>query len=162
MCILHWLDLIFISASFLHSNVCNFFFYIYIHVSNLKCKITYSKCFDLWLLRSWTITLLESNNYFLRRLCHPVWSQASLHNRSVCPGSTLLPGQLQNLIMISPKLIMDSSRNERWMSPFRKFSWVRVKITLLTNLFHLMYSFFFSCHGIFLTVIITMVTDILS
>ena len=43
-------------------------------------------------------------------------------------GSTLLTGEVQILILISPKLIMDSRKNLRWTSQFRKFSRVRSKL----------------------------------
>ena len=57
----------------------------------------------------------------------PVYSQTSLHRCAVCPGSILLADQLQVLILISIKLITDSSKNVRWNIPFKKCGMVRVK-----------------------------------
>ena len=51
----------------------------------------------------------------------PGQSQASLHICAVWPGSVLLAGQLQILILLSTKLIINSSTNGRWTSPFNKF-----------------------------------------
>ena len=44
------------------------------------------------------------------------------------------------LTLISQKIIIDSSKNERWTSPFKKFSWVRVTTfsvkTIMKNVSH--------------------------
>ena len=42
------------------------------------------------------------------------------------PGSILLADQHQVLILISLKMILDSSKNGRWITPFKKFSRLRV------------------------------------
>ena len=43
----------------------------------------------------------------------------------VWTGSVLLPDQLQVLILIFLKMIMESSKNGRWIITFRKFSRLR-------------------------------------
>ena len=45
---------------------------------------------------------------------------------AVWSGFILLADQLLYLILISQRIIMDSSKNERWTSPFKKFSRLRV------------------------------------
>ena len=50
---------------------------------------------------------------------------ALFHIRAVWPGSILLTEQLQILILISPKLIKNSSKNVRWTSIFKKYSRLR-------------------------------------
>ena len=51
--------------------------------------------------------------------------------REFWPGSILLADQLQDIILISLKMVMDSSKNGRWIIPFEKFSLWRVKIKII-------------------------------
>ena len=46
--------------------------------------------------------------------------------QTVWPGCILLADQLQVFILISLKMIMDKSKNRRWIFPFMKLGMVRV------------------------------------
>ena len=66
-----------------------------------------------------------------------VQSKTSLHICAVWPSSILLADQLQGPILISLKMITDSSKNGRWIIPFKKFSRLRVKSLTFVEDFHL-------------------------
>ena len=53
---------------------------------------------------------------------------ASLHIHAVWPVCILLADQLQILILISLKMIIESPKTCRWITQFKKFSRLRVKI----------------------------------
>ena len=48
-------------------------------------------------------------------------SQASLYIHEIWPDSILLTDQLQDLILISLKKIMGSSKTVKWIIPFKKY-----------------------------------------
>ena len=72
-------------------------------------------------------------------LCHQYRFQASLHICAVWPGSILLADQLQVLVLISLKMVMDSSKNVMWIIPFKKFGMVRVNRKCLLPLTYYFY-----------------------
>ena len=62
------------------------------------------------------------------------------HQYKAMPACTSMLNQFEVFILISPKMIMGSSKNGRWIIPLKKFSWIRV-----SSLFHLSNN---SCHSI--------------
>ena len=85
-----------------------------IGVQKYHCKIII-EVGHVWIVFSLTLILLE---LYMINLCHP----CSLI-RLYTVGS-----QLQVLILISWKMIMDRAKNWRWIIPFKKFSRLRAKL----------------------------------
>ena len=78
-------------------------------------RLKWKKVLTLNLLESKVISPLSSV-YTGRQARCAVW-----------PGSILLAEQLQILILNSLKIVMESSKNGSWISPFKKYSRLRVK-----------------------------------
>ena len=71
-------------------------------------------------------------------LCHQ-YSQTSLYICAILLDSVLRAEQLQALILISLKTIIDSAKNWRWIIPFKKFSRVSIKFEMLLYLVNVLW-----------------------
>ena len=69
--------------------------------------------------------------------CTHVQSQAGLHTCAVRKGSILMANHLQALVLIFLKLIMESSKNGRWIISLQKFSRLRIKAPVWSEEFQL-------------------------
>ena len=78
-----------------------------------------------------------------------VQSQTSLHICAVWPGSILLTDQLQVLILFSLKMILESSKNGRWIISFKEFRRWRLKGKYLLKFVKPINSFPRHCHNIY-------------
>ena len=108
------------------------------HFYILRGFIFINKSLDLY-GNSWNLLPIFYHNYLITlsllfasgnsdNSLPPEYSQDSLHIHSVWPGSILLTDQLQVLILISFKMIMDSAKTVRWILSFQKFSMLRVNM----------------------------------
>ena len=86
----------------------------------LWCMAFKVQCFE------WDLTLILLEPKMIRLKMPPLKSQASLHIFSVRTRCILLAFQL--LILISLKMIMDTSKYGRWIILLKKFSKLGVKL----------------------------------
>ena len=101
---------------------------IILNIVLLRSHYSHHKLYINDLNSKLTLILLEPKLISLchqYRACMPVQSDQAL---------LLLADHLQVLVLISIKIIMDSSKNGRWIIPFMKFSRLRVNQKLLLTI----------------------------